>query len=115
MGFFKNDRAKVTVISPQEARKIMTQSDSADNYVLLDVRTPLEYEQIRIAGARLIPVDELERRAPAELPDKNIPILVYCKSGMRALKAAETLVNMGYANVRSFGGILNWPYETEPK
>jgi rhodanese-related sulfurtransferase len=40
-------------------------------------------------------------------------ILVYCRSGRRSKLAAETLVQLGYTNVKEFGGIIDWPYETE--
>jgi len=106
---FKNNRVKFTVISAQEAHKMMKDSD---HYILLDVRTPSEYAQGRIDGAKLIPVDELGKRASAELPDKQIPVLIYCHSGMRAERAAEMLANMGYTKIFSFGGIMNWKYET---
>ena len=100
---------KIAVISPQEARRIMEQND---DFILLDVRTPSEYRQVRIEGAKLLPVDEIGQRAAKELPDKHIPILVYCQSGMRALNAVKMLTRMGYTDAVSFGGIMNWPYET---
>ena len=100
---------KSTTISPQEVRRIMEQTD---DFILLDVRTPSEYRQIRIDGAKLLPVDEIGQRALKELPDKHIPILVYCQSGMRASNAVKMLTRMGYTNAVSFGGIMSWPYET---
>ena len=106
---FSSIRAKSTVISPREAYQMMNESNE---YVLLDVRTPAEYKQVRINGAKLIPVNELGSRAHAELPDKHMPILVYCQSGARADTAIKILTRMGYKNIISFGGILNWPYET---
>ena len=106
---FKNNRVKWKAFSPQEAHQMM---ENSDYYILLDVRTPSEYKQVRIDGAKLIPVDELGKRALDELPDKHIPVLVYCHSGLRAERAAEMLVHMGYTDVFSFGGIMNWPYET---
>jgi len=96
-------------ISAQEAHRIMSEGG---NFVLLDVRTPGEYRQVRIDGAKLIPVDELARRAAAELPDKDARILVYCQSGARAGTAAKMLTQMGYTDVSNFGGIMGWPYET---
>ena len=111
MGIIKklfNTNSKITVISPQEAKKMMSQSD---NYILLDVRTRAEYDQARIEGAKSIPLDELNLRAPVELPDKNIPVFVYCHSGARAAKAADLLAGMGYTNILNFGGIISWPYE----
>jgi len=108
MNFFGNFGG-VDTISPQEAYRAMKASDQ---YVLLDVRTPGEYKEVRIDGAKLIPIDELGRRAPAELPDKDIPIYVYCRSGGRASGAVRTLKGMGYTKVANMGGILDWPYET---
>ncbi|MCL1852123.1 MAG: rhodanese-like domain-containing protein [Peptococcaceae bacterium] len=96
-------------ISAREAHEKMAQGG---DYVLLDVRTPEEYKTIRIDGATLIPVDQLEQKAAAALPDKKSLILVYCQSGMRATSAVKMLKHMGYDNAVSFGGIMNWPYET---
>ena len=109
MNFFSRTLKKDAVILPQEALEMM---EKTEQFVLLDVRTPSEYKQVRIEGARLIPVDELDSRVAEELPDKNILILVYCHSGMRAERAAEMLKQMGYENVFSFGGIIKWPYAT---
>ena len=97
-------------ISAQEAHEKM---GKLSNYVLLDVRTPQEFKQVRIKGAKLIPVDQIAARAAVDLPDKDVPILIYCQSGARAGSALRTLTNMGYTDVVSFGGIINWPYETD--
>ena len=107
MGLFKGISGGNTNITPQEARRMM---DESDQIIILDVRTPEEYKEIRIEGAKLIPVDELGGRAAAELPDKDIRILVYCRSGGRAGTAVKMLKRMGYAHVYNFGGIMNWPY-----
>ena len=96
-------------ISAGEARKIM---ESADDFILLDVRTDEEYKEKRIDRAILIPNYELANRAELELPDKKAVILIYCRSGRRSASAAKELVNMGYTNVYDFGGINDWPYET---
>ena len=95
-------------ITPSEAKKIM---DARDDYILLDVRTEEEYMQLHIPGAVLIPDDEIRDRALTELPDKDQLILVYCRSGRRSKIAAESLVGLGYTNVKEFGGIIDWPYE----
>jgi rhodanese-related sulfurtransferase len=106
MGMF-NTGADFSLISPQEAHQAMSASDQ---YILLDVRTASEYKEVRIDGAKLIPVDELSRRAPRELPDKHIPVFTYCRSGIRAATAAKLLTGMGYTKVFSIGGIASWPY-----
>ena len=97
------------IITSAQARQMM---DDGHAFILLDVRTTEEFETERIEGALLIPVHEVKERAQAELPDKNARILVYCRSGRRSAQAAHDLINMGYANVYDFGGIIDWPYET---
>jgi len=96
-------------ISAEQAKSMM---DNGHPYVLLDVRTESEFREIRISGAILIPDNEIRRRAKTELPDKDILILVYCRSGRRSANAAQELASMGYTNVCDFGGIIDWPYET---
>ena len=96
-------------IAPDEAKKLM---DSESDYITLDARTAEEYAEGHIAGALLIPYDEISARAGDELPDKEKLILVYCRSGRRSKIAAETLAELGYTNVKEFGGIINWTYET---
>jgi len=81
-------------------------------YTLLDVRTVEEFNGGRIKGAMLIPVDELGARAEKELPEKNVPIVVYCRSGVRSARAAQILAELGYTDIYDLGGIINWPYET---
>ena len=48
---------------------------------------------------------------PAELPDKEQLIYVYCRSGNRSKQAAEKLVALGYTNIVEFGGIIDWTGE----
>ena len=105
----ENDQGAVYVnITAEEAKQIM---DTEEGYIILDVRTQEEYDQGHIPGAVLIPNTEVEARAEDELLDQNQLILVYCRSGNRSKKAAEILVELGYTNIKEFGGIIDWPYE----
>ena len=96
-------------ISGAEAKALM---DSESGYIIIDARTHEEYDQGHIPGAILIPEYEIADRAEKELPDKDQLILVYCRSGRRSKIAAEELVKLGYTNVKEFGGIIDWEYET---
>jgi len=96
-------------VSATEAYGMMTELDS---FILLDVRTEAEFREARIAGAILLPFDEILDRAEAELLDKDAVILVYCQSGRRSAAAAADLAALGYTRVYDFGGIITWPYET---
>jgi len=95
-------------ISPEEAKKIM---DSNEEYVVLDVREQEEYQSGHIPGAVLLPYTQIENKANEILPDKNMTILVYCRSGRRSKIAADALAKLGYTKVKEFGGITDWPYE----
>ena len=96
-------------ISGAEAKALM---DSESGYIILDARTQEEYDEGHIPGAIMIPEYEIAERAEKELPDKDQLILVYCRSGRRSKIAAEELVKLGYTNVKEFGGIIDWEYET---
>ena len=97
-------------ITAEEAKQIM---DSEEGYIILDTRTQEEYDEGHIPGAIVIPYDEITDRAEEELPDKDQLLLVYCRSGRRSKLAAEALVELGYTNIKEFGGIIDWPYEVE--
>ena len=107
----ENDQGAVYVnITAEEAKQIM---DSQEGYIILDVRTQEEYDQGHIPGAILLSNTEIQAKAEEVLTDKDQLILVYCRSGRRSKLAAEALVELGYTNIKEFGGIIDWPYETE--
>ena len=80
--------------------------------LLIDVRTPAEFEEKRIPNSVLLPDYDIDTLAPDLLPDKEALIYLYCRSGARSHEAAIKLINMGYNNVYDMGGIINWQYET---
>ena len=106
-----NDQGAVYMnITAEEAKQIM---DTEEGYIILDVREQDEYDAGHIPGAILIPYTQIEEKANDMLPDKDQLILVYCRSGRRSKIAAEALAELGYTNIKEFGGIIDWPYETE--
>ena len=107
----ENDReAAYMNITAEEAKQIM---DIEEGYIILDARTQEEYDQGHIPGAIVISHEEIAEKAEEVLTDKDQLILVYCRSGRRSKIAAEALVELGYTNIREFGGIIDWPYEVE--
>lgn len=91
-------------ISATQANEMMQKNPQV---FLLDVRTPGEYRQLRLEGARLIPIDQLLRRI-AELP-RDRPILVYCTVGARSSQVLRYLAGQGYPEVYNlYGGISAW-------
>lgn len=74
------------------------------NALLVDVRTMEEYDEGHLPNARLIPHDQIEGRLSEFGIDKNAPIVLYCKWGVRADIAKETLMKHGFVNVINGGG-----------
>ena len=95
-------------ITMQEAIDMM---DSESDYIILDVRTPAEYESGHIPNAVNVPNETIGQSEIDELPDKDQLILVYCRSGNRSKQASSKLAALGYTNIVEFGGINAWPGE----
>jgi len=104
-----DNRTLYISISIDEAMEIM---DVQGDYVLVDVRTELEYNEKHIPGAMNIPNESILSDNIKELPDKDQLILVYCRSGNRSKQAAQKLGEFGYTNVYEMGGILDWYGDT---
>lgn len=96
-------------ISQEEAKSLM---DSEQDCIILDVRTAEEFNESHIEGAIFIPDYEIGEKAEKILTDKEQLILVYCRSGRRSKNASAELAEMGYTNVKEFGGIIDWEYGT---
>lgn len=96
-------------ISQKQAREIM---NTETDYIILDVRTVTEFSEGHIENAINIDHEEINLKAEELLTDKEKLILVYCRSGRRSKIAAQALTEMGYINVKEFGGIIDWEYET---
>jgi rhodanese-related sulfurtransferase len=75
-------------------------------HLLLDVRTPQEFNGGHIAGAVNIPLQSLPQRIN-ELPQDR-SIVLYCRSGNRSRTAANMLAGAGYSDVYDLGGIIKW-------
>ncbi len=95
-------------ISAEKAKEMI---DKGEYGVIFDVRSLEEYNEGHIKEAILLPGSELKEKVEAIIPDKDEVILLYCRSGRRSAAAAKELIDMGYANVYDFGGIIDWPYE----
>ncbi|MEU4740586.1 adenylyltransferase/sulfurtransferase MoeZ [Actinosynnema sp. NPDC023658] len=99
-------------ITPMELKQ---KQDSGEDFLLVDVRDPHEYEIVRIPGSVLIPKDRIvSGEAFAELPqDKQL--VLHCKSGARSAEALAVLHQAGFKDaVHVGGGVLAWAREVDP-
>jgi adenylyltransferase/sulfurtransferase len=93
-------------ISVEETHQLLGKKEPV---VLLDIREKEEIELGYIEGATFIPQGLLEQKVETLLPDKNVPVVVYCAGGIRSLAAAKLMKEKGYTNVFSMAkGINGW-------
>lgn len=99
------DSATIETLSAQQFKQLLTQK----KLQLVDVRTAPEYREGAIAGAIHIDVqkNDFECRADSLLK-KEIPVAVYCKSGVRSKKAATKLARKGFKIYNLDGGYAGW-------
>jgi rhodanese-related sulfurtransferase len=96
-------KSNVTEVSPKDALALHGQ-----NVVFLDVREPNEWNLGHIPGAIHIPLGQLEVKVETAV-DRSKRVVVYCAAGARSALAAQTMLQMGYANVTSLrDGIRGW-------
>ncbi|WP_436494004.1 adenylyltransferase/sulfurtransferase MoeZ [Actinokineospora sp. HUAS TT18] len=95
-------------------RELKDKFDRGDDFLLVDVREPHEYEIVKIEGSVLIPKDRiLSGQAFVELPQDR-PIVLHCKSGVRSAEALAALHKAGFADaVHVGGGVLGWAREID--
>ena len=106
-----SDTAGYQQITAEEAKKMI---DELEDEIILDVREQEEYDEKHIVDAVLLPVGMIdEDTAEAVIPQKDTVVLVYCRSGNRSKTASAALAELGYTQIYEFGGINQWPYETE--
>lgn len=74
--------------------------------VVVDVCEPAEYAAGHVAGAKSIPLSELEAKLPGAVKNKALPLILVCASGMRSGRAVAVAKKLGYDNAQSLGGGL---------
>ena len=98
-------------VSFEKAKSLM---DTLPEYTLLDVREEEEYITGHAIDSTLLPVDDIdELSASMLLPDKDVPVLLYCRTGRRSDEAAHKLEDLGYKTLYDIGGLIGWPYGLE--
>ena len=93
-------------VTGEQAMKMM---QSGDDYVILDVRTRAEFDSEHIPGATSLPNDEIGDGEIDLLPDRNLQIFIYGRTGDQAKEAARRLLEKGYDRIIEFGSISDWP------
>ena len=98
-------------LTPQE---VQTLTEQEEDFMLLDVRTPKEFQEVRLdhANAFAMPLGKLRAKA-GDLPKDRLYI-PFCKFSMRGYEAQKILEGLGFKKVKFLeGGVVHWPYELE--
>ena len=99
-------------ITPEDVKGKLAASEE---FTLLDVREPWEFEMAKIAGARLMPMGDVSTRAHQEL-DPDSQIVVICHHGVRSMNVTVWLRQQGFEKAQSMrGGIDAWSRRVDQK
>jgi rhodanese-related sulfurtransferase len=92
-------------ITPAEAVQLINREKA----VVVDVCEPAEYQAGHVAGAKSIPLGELQAKLPNAVKNKALPLVLVCASGTRSGRAVGVAKKLGYENARSLtGGLKSW-------
>ena len=93
-------------ISPKDLADLKQQGGSIN---LIDVRTPVEFREVHVDFARNVPLDQLNSSDLRDGHQQDEPLYVICRSGSRAAKACDAIVESGFTNVVNVeGGTQAW-------
>ena len=100
--------ADSTITAPE----LKAMFDRGEDFLLVDVREPAEYDIVRIPGSVLIPKGELAARLSSLPQDK--PVVLHCKTGVRSAEALAVLKGAGFASARHVqGGVTAWATQVD--
>ncbi|MQA82870.1 MAG: adenylyltransferase/sulfurtransferase MoeZ [Streptosporangiales bacterium] len=113
-GVVSDEAQDAVVDSTITARELKEKFDRGDDFLLVDVREPHEYEIVKIPHSVLIPKDRiLSGEALSELPQDK-PVVLHCKSGGRSAEALAALKQAGFKDATHVqGGVLAWAKQVD--
>ena len=98
-------------LNPAEAVLLMNREKA----VVIDVCEPGEFAAGHIAGARNVPLAQLESQLPAVVKNKSTPVILVCQAGVRSGRALALARKMGYEQAQSLaGGLKAWQAASMP-
>jgi rhodanese-related sulfurtransferase len=98
-----------------DCRAVKSLRDAGRDFLLVDCREPDEQALVRIDGATLLPMSQLQDRLGELAPHRSRRIVVHCHHGGRSLRVVEWLRSQGFDRTQSMtGGIHQWAVEIDP-
>jgi adenylyltransferase/sulfurtransferase len=112
-GVVSHEAEEAVAGSTITAPELKEMFDRGEEFLLVDVREPGEYEIVRIPGSVLIPKGDLPAKLSTLPQDK--PVVLYCKTGARSAEALALLKGAGFATAKHVqGGVVGWAHQVDP-
>jgi rhodanese-related sulfurtransferase len=106
------DKADVQTISPRQFKALLDRHQGDPDVVLLDVRTPKEYEEGHIEGALLVDYYSSDYVERIKALDRGKTYLIYCRSGNRSGKSLAIFEKLGFRRAYHMDtGVIGWSRE----
>ncbi len=97
----------IELVSPSKAAEVI--ADQPDGLVVLDIRTPEEFNEARLADAIMVDYYAADFADQLDQLDKDVPYVLYCRTGNRSSDAVKRMKELGFTEVYEIdGGIVNW-------
>ena len=97
----------IELVSPAKAAEVI--DASPDGLVVLDIRTPEEFNEARLPNATMVDYYAADFADQLDALDKDVPYVLYCRTGNRTSDAVGTMRDLGFTEVYEIdGGIVNW-------
>ena len=100
---------KLKSITPEKALSMINKNKNNSNFIILDVRTPIEYQNGHFEGSKNIDYKSKDFTKVVSEMDKNKMYILYCRSGVRSAKSYDIMKKLNFTNVYNVeGGIKRW-------
>ncbi len=97
----------IELVSPADVAQVI--ADDPAGLVVLDIRTPEEFNEARLADAIMVDFYADDFADQLDTLDKDVPYVMYCRTGNRSSDAVKTMKGLGFVEVYEIdGGIVNW-------
>lgn len=97
----------IELVSPAAAAQVI--ADDPTDLVILDIRTLEEFNEARLADAIMVDFYADDFADQLDTLDKDVPYVMYCRTGNRTSEAVKTMKELGFVEVYEIeGGIVNW-------
>ncbi len=101
--------SQINTISPQTAADLIERHRGDANFIILDIRTPAEFQAGHLAGALLIDFYSQTFAGQIDRLDRNRTYLVYCRSGNRSGRSLELFKKLKFQHIYNMAtGIKGW-------